>query len=202
MACSHKWLRAINIYMNRELLIGPPKIKINSSSFYIPVIPKALSIVRDTREIPGGLAYTFANKVPLIDKALSFGDYSILGMEQNISIERKSLSDFFSSIGGRKKKDVKNTNRQRLKNEFERMKVAEFRALVIEGSEIEVMSPELGFSNMNPNSVYSTIISFEIKHGIHVYYGTRKNCQIKILNWFTTFYNYKVKQLNDLLSKS
>ena len=106
-------------------------------------------------------------------------------MEQKISVERKTLSDFFSSIGGRKKKGVKNTNRERLKNEFDRMQVAEFRALVIEGSELEVMSPEHGYSNMDPHSVYATITSFEIKHGINVYYGTRKNCQITILNWFT-----------------
>jgi ERCC4-type nuclease len=188
---------------NPDLEIGPPEILINPfPSFYIPVMPKGMILVRDTREIKGGLAYKFGkNSPPYVDETLNFGDYSIKGMEKIITVERKTLSDFFSSIGGRKKQGVKNTNRERLKNEFDRMQVAEFRALVIEGSELDVMSPELGYSNINPHSVYATIISFEIKHGIHVYYGTRKNCQIKILNWFTMFYNHKIKQLNDLLPK-
>ncbi len=172
------------------LLINPRK------SGYIPQIPKGLVIIRDTREIPGGLAYEFGNIVPYVDKVLRYGDYSIQGMENLISIERKTLSDFYGSIGGKKQEGVLNTRRERLHNEFGRMRDAnvEFRALVIEAEEEMVMTPEISYSKLNPNSIYGTIASFELRYNIHVYYGDRKACQVKLINWFVKFWKLKKEE--------
>lgn len=174
-----------------------PTLSINARRCnYIPQIPKGLVIVRDTREVPGGLAYEFGNVIPYIDKALRYGDYSIKGMENLISIERKTLSDFYGSIGGKKQEGVLNTRRERLHNEFGRMRDAnvEFRALVIEAEEEMVMTPEISYSRLNPNSIYGTIISFELKYNIHVYYGSRKACQVKLINWFIKFWKIKKEE--------
>lgn len=162
----------------------------------MPQIPRKLVIVRDTREIPGGLAYEFGNKIPYIDKALKYGDYSIKGMENLISVERKTLSDFYGSIGGKKQEGVLNTRRERLHNEFGRMKDAgvEFRALVIEAEEEMVLTPEISYSRLNANSIYGTIVSFEIRYNIHCYYGDRKAAQIKIINWFVKFWKLKKEE--------
>lgn len=156
----------------------------------MPQIPRGLVIVRDTRE---QLPYSFNNKIPYIDKALKFGDYSIKGMENLISVERKTLSDFYGSIGGKKQEGVLNTRRERLHNEFGRMKDAgvEFRALVIEAEEEMVLTPEISYSRLNANSIYGTIVSFEIRYNIHCYYGDRKAAQIKIINWFVKFWKLK-----------
>ena len=63
--------------MNKDNIIRPT-LSINPrKSGYIPQIPKGLTIIRDTREVPGGLAYEFGNIVPYIDKVLRYGDYSI-----------------------------------------------------------------------------------------------------------------------------
>ena len=154
-----------------------PTLSINPrKSGYIPQIPKGLVIIRDTRE---QLSYSFNNKIPYIDKALKYGDYSIKGYESKISIERKSASDFYGTI---------TQGRERFNRMLCRMKGLEFKGIVIECSEEELMTPEISYSNVNPNSVYGSIISFEIKHGVHIYYGDRKACQIKIINLFVRFW--------------
>lgn len=171
-----------------------PTLSINPrKSVYIPQVPKGLIIVRDTRE---GLPYSFNNRIPYVDKALRFGDYSIKGMENLISIERKTLSDFYGSIGGKKKEGVLNTRRERLHNEFGRMKDAgvEFKALVIEAEEEMVLTPELSYSRLNSNSIYGTIVSFELRYNIHIYYGDRKACQVKMINWFVKFWRLKIEE--------
>lgn len=167
--------------MSKGGMIRPSSTVNPSKATYIPMIPKGLTVVRDTREQQ---AYTFNRKIPYMDKALKFGDYSIVGMEDMISIERKALSDFYGSI---------THGRDRLKKMFDRMQVAEFKALVIEAPEDMVMSPELSYSNVKQHSIYATIVSLEVKHGIHIYYGSRKDCQIKIINWFVMFFNFKAK---------
>lgn len=167
--------------MIKDGMIRPSSTVNPSKGAYIPIIPKGLAVVRDTREQQ---PYEFNRKIPYKDMTLNFGDYSIVGMEDMISVERKSLSDFYGSI---------THGRDRLKRMFDRMQVAEFKALVIEAPEDMVMSPELSYSNVKQHSIYATIVSLEIKHGIHVYYGSRKDCQIKIINWFTTFYKFKSK---------
>ncbi len=168
--------------MTNQNAIIKPSITVNPQKVvYIPSIPDGLVIVRDTRE---QLGYTFNGLVPIVDKCLKFGDYSIQGMENQISVERKGLSDFYGSIS---------KGRKRLNAEFERMMVAERRFLVIEASEERVLTPELSYTKMHPNSIYATIISFEIKYNIHVYYGSRRDCQIKIINLFVQFYKNKME---------
>lgn len=161
-----------------------PSLLVNPQvSGYIPAIPKGLIIVRDTRE---QLPYSFNNKIPYVDKALKYGDYSIKGYEFKISIERKSAADFYGTI---------TKGRERFNRMLCRMQGTEFKGLVIECSEEEVMTPELSYSKVNPNSVYGSIISFEIKHNVHVYYGDRKACQIKIINWFVKFWKIKMEEI-------
>jgi len=156
-----------------------PSIRLNPGTVeFKPLIPSGLVLVIDTREqapyTPGG--------VPSLRRKLDYGDYSIKGFERQVSVERKSLDDFYLSIG---------RNRDRFKRMLERMQEAEFRGLVIEAYEDEVLSPELSYSNIHRNSVYSTIIALEIKYGLHIYMGSRKDCQNKMLNWLIYFYRMK-----------
>lgn len=173
-----------NSYLNEfKTKIIRPTLSVNPRRCsYVPQIPKGLVIIRDTRE---QLPYSFNNKIPYIDKALKFGDYSIKGYESKISIERKSASDFYGTIA---------QGRERFNRMLCRMNKAEFKGLVIECSEEELLTPELSYSNIHPNSVYGSIISFEIKHGVHIYYGDRKACQIKIINLFVKFWKLKKEE--------
>ena len=107
-----------------------PSIRLNPGPVeYKPLIPSGLVLVVDTREqtpyAPGG--------VPSLRRKLDYADYSVKGFERQVSVERKSLDDFYLSIG---------KNRDRFKRMLERMQETEFRGLVIEAYEDEVLSPE------------------------------------------------------------
>jgi ERCC4-type nuclease len=161
-----------------------PSIRLNPGPVeYKPLIPSGLVLVIDTREqapyVPGG--------VPSVRRKLDYGDYSIKGFERQASVERKSLDDFYLSIGN---------NRNRFKRMLERMQEAEFRGLVIEGYEDEVLSPERSYSSIHRDSVYATIVALEIKYGLHIYMGSRKSCESKMLNWLIYFYRMKRRVLD------
>lgn len=159
-------------------MIETPSIKINPSRvFYLPPTPKNFTIVIDSNEQQ---PYKFG-KIPTITKKLDSGDYGILGMEYSVCIDRKSQADFYGSIVG--------DGRERLYNLFDRTRGYGFKAFAIECEESEILTPELTRSQIKPASVYATIASWEVKHGYHFYYGTRKACAAKIVNWLINYYN-------------
>ncbi len=156
-----------------------PSIRLNPRTVeFKPLIPSGLVLVIDTRE----QAPFKPDGVPSLRRKIDYGDYSIKGFESQVSIERKGLEDFYGSIG---------RGRDRFKRMLERMQETEFRGLVIEAHENEVLTPELSYSNIHKNSVYSTIIALEIKYGLHIYMGSRKDCENKMLNWLIYFYRMK-----------
>ena len=162
---------------NADNEIQAPRITVNPSRVhYIPPIPKDFAIVIDSKE-QEPLKF---GKIPTVTKSLDSGDYSILGMEYSVCIERKSQSDFYGSIVG--------DGRERLYLMFDRTRGAGFKAFVIECEETEIMTPELTFSGVKPSSVYATIASWEVKHGYHFYYGNRRACAVKIANWLINYY--------------
>lgn len=70
--------------------------------------------------------------VPIERKGLKSGDYSIVGMEERIAIERKSLQDLYSTLG---------QDRERFEAEFERLNQLEFAAIVIEADARDLWRP-------------------------------------------------------------
>ncbi len=167
----------VNKLVKPTITINPKKVR------YIKPLPKELVVIVDTREQQ---PYKLA-KVPHIIKKLDFGDYSIKGFETMISIERKSQSDFYGTIVDRKE----SKNRECFIRELKQMQIAEFKGLLIDCEESELMTPELSYSQIKPNSVYGSLIAFEIRYGLHVYFGSRKDCEQKLLNWLGYFYRMK-----------
>lgn len=170
------------------------KITTKPAVSYYPPRPEGLVIVVDSNEQK---PYTFPREYPTIHKPLWYtkkghnkhcgGDYSIEGLEDKIAIERKTITDFYVTITDRKRMD-----RQRAK-----MKDVLFKAWVIEGSEEELYTPQLSWSNVHPNSVYGSVVSLNVKDGMHVYVGSRESCRIKVLNWLVKFYKEYNKQAKE-----
>lgn len=155
------------------------------SDYYLPQIPTGFCIAVDIQEwTKNHNGYRF-NDLNIDTICKNFGhykaDYSVVGFEDQIRIERKSQTDFYSSIG---------YGRERFNKTIEEMKGLEFAGLVIEAPEEDLLHPELTYSNISANSVYATIISYKIK-GIHIYCGTRKNCRMMLVNLLIKFYKEK-----------
>jgi ERCC4-type nuclease len=112
-------------------------------------------IAIDTRE---QLPYAFP--CPAEHKGLKTGDYSIVGLEDKVCVERKSLTDLFSSVG---------TGRARLENEMIRMSSFDYAALVIESSLACIFTNPPARSQMNPKSVFRTLIAWSQRYNVYIW---------------------------------
>jgi len=141
------------------------------------------TIIVDSRE---QMPYTFSGyPCSTKKKGLPTGDYSLEEHEQEICIERKSKSDLYSSLG---------KGRSRFEREFIRMQDYSYKALVIEAALGDVLTPPAR-SQMNPTSVFNTLISWSIRYGVHIFFAdTRHLAEALIYQIFEKFiYNKKRK---------
>jgi ERCC4-type nuclease len=111
-----------------------------------------------------------------VTKGLQSGDYSILGMEDEISIERKNLDDLFSSV---------TWGRARFENEIKRLDSYSAAFVIIEATWPEIMEPTAyrpGWVNRTePRSVEGTIIAWSLRYSrVHWWAcGSRREAEKK-----------------------
>ena len=124
------------------------------------MIVSPFTIAFDTRE---QLPFAFQNM--RIDRKKTFvltqrvtlqtGDYSIIGYEDKICVERKSLEDLYQTLG---------KGRERFIRELERMQDFERSLIVIEASYSQILKPTdkdpLFYSMMHPEAVIGSIVAF------------------------------------------
>ena len=146
------------------------------------------TIITDTREQK---PYTFQNIKPeppaVIRQGLKTGDYSVVGLESKITIERKSLSDLFGSAG---------KGRKRLESEFQRMNKFDYAAILIESSLSDIFVNPPGRSKMNPKAVFRTLISWSVKYNVCVWPcwsrdAAERVCYLILNNYYNNYYNLK-----------
>lgn len=142
-------------------------------------IPEGFYLLVDTRE-----------KLPLFDddepfvirKPLKIGDYSIKGFENEIAIERKSISDLYLCLG---------KERERFMKEINLMRHLKWKGLLIEAKEEEIYA-YFGGPTLHPNAIYSSLASLEVKAGFHIYYAdTLKQAKFWVLSRLLKYYKHK-----------
>lgn len=89
--------------------------------------------------------------VPTVSKSLDTGDYSIVGFEQRITIERKSLGDLYGTLG---------SGRDRFERELERMASFEVAMVVIEADLLDIMTRPPEHSRVPPSAIQGSIIAY------------------------------------------
>lgn len=115
------------------------------------------TVVIDTQE---QLPYYFKKS---IRKKIKTGDYSIEGLENIITIERKTKSDIYQSLG---------KERPRFKREAIRMVGFEYAAIVIECNLKDLTEPPPFVEKMTGKKVINALISWSIKYRIHVFFAS------------------------------
>jgi ERCC4-type nuclease len=143
------------------------------------VFPDGFVLLQDTREarplftrIPKGLT--------VMSETLSYGDYSILGLEDVFCVERKA-NDLYAYCSTERDKTLKKMK------EFKNM---EFVGLIIEGRESEIYQHQQ-HTKVHPECVRGALISFQIRYGVHLYIGSRDNCIRTLLDWAVKFWTVK-----------
>ena len=103
------------------------------------------TIIIDTRE-QRPLAF---ENLPTITRTLQSGDYSIVGLESDFAIERKSIGDLCQSV---------TRGRERFERELHRLRGFSFARVLIVGTPAEVQAKAA-----NAKSVFSSITALECR---------------------------------------
>ena len=109
-------------------------------------------LIEDTREQNG---YSFAFATPCIRDGLNIGDYSVVGLQDHIAVERKSLEDLIGSF---------TSGRKRFEAEFRRARPLNFFAVVIEARISDLLLGNYR-SSATPQSVFESMNSWSVKFG-------------------------------------
>jgi DNA excision repair protein ERCC-4 len=147
-------------------------------------------IVCDTRE-QSPLTFTHFQ---CVRGTLQTGDYSIVGLEDLFSIERKSIEDIVSCCCGE--------NRSRFERELHRLRGYRFKRLMIIGSrgEIETMRYH---SKISPASVLGSLAAWEMRFYCPVIYtATPEEAATQIERFVHFFAVEHIKIVNGLLRET
>jgi len=120
-------------------------------------------LIVDTRE-QKPLFESPPDGLTIVKKALKHGDYSLVGFESMLSVERKQMSDFISYIGRERKKTE--TKLQHLGSMY-------FAALVIEVDD-PFDIPSYTGTSITPEHIRGFMASCRIRHGIHIYWTSKR----------------------------
>jgi ERCC4-type nuclease len=142
-------------------------------------------IVVDTREQnPYGDGRIKFNH-PHIRGTLRTGDYSILGCEERIAIERKSLADWAGSI---------TQGRERFEREIVRLSELEFGAVVIEADMRSVYIEPL-HSKVSRNALVNTALKWTVKYGVPIQFvSNRSGGRNAVEAYCEAFWKYNVME--------
>jgi ERCC4-type nuclease len=148
----------------------------------VPKIPDGFCLIIDTRE-QNPLFIKPPKGLYIVRDTLKVGDYSVKGFESLITIERKSLNDFYSSIS---------SQRERFEEELKKMQELEWKALVIEEDEKKVLVPSPFETQIHPEVVRWSLVSLEVRWKLHIYMNrSRKDIERWILDRLIYFFKRK-----------
>lgn len=122
--------------------------------------------------------------------SLTTGDYSVAGLEDLFSIERKTVGDLVGCCMG--------DNRERFERELHRLRGYRFKRLLVVGSEAEILAGEY-HSNIKPQAVMATLCAFEVRYDLPVVFvPSPENGARLIERWAFYFARESVQVVNDL----
>ena len=138
--------------------------------------PPKLIVAIDTREQK---PYRFARSEV---KTLASGDYSIVGLEDRIAVERKTKPDAYSSLG---------QGRARFERELQRLSRFDYAAVVIETSLPDFLRAP-AFSRMNPRAAARSMIAWSVKYRVCVFFaGDRRHGNALTQQLLEKFWRYQ-----------
>lgn len=150
-------------------------------------IPKPTVLIDTREQQPLSLAASHPNWIDSEKrKTLKTGDYTVVGMEALLALERKNLADLIACIV---------TYRRRFLASCERLAKFRWKAILIEAT-YEDLKQHCGVfgipSSVHPNAVCGTLDAIEAKHGIPIIYASthRELATERAASWLSKHYTY------------
>jgi len=138
-----------------------------------------MTIIVDSRE---QLPYKF--QTPSIKAALDTGDYSLLGAEHLISIERKTRDDLISCLC---------TGRQRFERELHRGQALDYFAIVIEATLSDIANGDYR-SRMTPKSAIQSLMTFSVRYRLPVFFAENRSYGERIVESLLLKYSREMEK--------
>lgn len=137
------------------------------------ILRRGFQILVDTRE---QRPYHFAS-TPTLKKALKAGDYSAVGMEGEVAVERKSLKDFAGTVL---------TSAERFERELIILGGYKHALIVIEGSPARVLAGECGadIGKAHPRSIVGLATWCHVKFGVPVLWAGDRQSACEMVEAF------------------
>ena len=121
-----------------------------------------MKIIIDTREQrPFGFTGQLYEGTTIEAGALAIGDYSLAGLADRVSVERKSLDDLVACLS---------RERDRFERELQRAAALDAFAIAIEATEADLLSGNYR-SKMHPRSAYQSVVAFEARYRIPFHFA-------------------------------
>ncbi len=121
---------------------------------------------------------------------LRTGDYSVAGLQDLFSIERRTVSDLVGCCMGE--------NRERFERELHRLRGYRFKRLLVVGSEAEILEGHY-HSNIKPQAVLATVCAFEMRYDLPVVFVPTAQAGARLVErWAFYFARGTVVAVNDL----
>jgi|SRR5262245_15598068 len=138
------------------------------------------TIVVDTREQE---PYEFKG-LAVVRKTLTTGDYSIVGFEKRIIVERKNKLDAWQCAG---------SERARFERCLERMTAYERRAVVIDCDQWELSERPSMVERVVPATVINSYISWSVKYNFQLYWcHNRSWAERTVIRYFVSYLKHCV----------
>ena len=114
-----------------------------------------ITILIDSREQKG---YDFSGPTEVI--GLPVGDYSIVGLENHVAVERKELGDLINCLSH---------DRERFERELFKGRALSYFALVVEASLSDIANGRYR-SDMNPKSAIQSLLAFSVRYRLPIFF--------------------------------
>jgi len=144
-----------------------------------------MRIIIDTRE---QLPYRF--QTPAIRGTLAT-DYSIAGLEDSISIERKTLPDLIGCLCD---------GRERFKKELFRGQALDYFAVIIEATLTDIVKGNYR-SQMTPKAAIQSILAFSIRYRLPVFFAESRNFGARITESLLLKYSKEMEKRAEAVQK-
>jgi len=124
--------------------------------------------------------------IPTETAFLLTGDYSIIGMEELVCVERKTKEDLYSTLG---------QNRERFKAEHERMAEMASAVVIVESTLADALRFPPDRSRLLPKIVFRTALSWWHRYGVPWYFvGGRRLAEVQTFWTLEKFWHFEMER--------
>ena len=140
----------------------------------------------DSRE---QLPYVFGS--PSEVGGLPVGDYSIVGLENQISIERKTIDDLIGCL---------TTGRERFERELHRGRALDYFCLIVEASLSDLANGRYR-SRMNPKSATQSLLAFSVRYRLPIFFCESREYGQRVTESLLLKYAREIEKRFEILNK-